>query len=953
MHRWLRIFSIAFILPLLPMMATKASIQWPLQRMSNYSGDIMLGALFPIHERNAKFECGKLQDEGLQQLEALVFTLNKINSDPELLPGIKLGILALDSCDSTAYALEQSLDFIKGFIARRNAHDEQQFTCSDGSVPQYREGMFDRVVGVIGGQSSAVSIQLANMLRLFNVPQVSYQSTSPTLSNKEKFEYFFRTVPSDVNQAQAILDILRTFRWTYVSVVYSDTDYGNKGYEKLQDLALEYNICFSSPQSINVDHFSDADYDTVVKNLMHKTNARVVVVFADKQTARNLMAAAKRKNAITRFVWIGSDAWGGRKSVVENHEAVVEGAITVSPLLHPLSGFDDYFKKLSPETNHHNPWFSEFWEEFFHCKVSGSPHTPYNTNYPHWCSPTKDISQDTRYKQAPALHFVRDAAYAFAHALKDMHKVKCKGIPGLCANMSHINGEDLKQYLQQVSFNDESGKKFRFLPSGDAPPRYSIINYQKLLNGSFSWRSVGTYLLGDDGEAKLDLDINAMRFKFQEPSFPRSYCSEPCRIGQAKLQLEGDTCCWLCTNCSQYQYLPDEYHCKDCPLGTLPSFTKTTCIPIPEAYLNYTSPWAVGTMAFAGMGILLTAFVTLVFWAYSNTPIIKASGRELSYLLLTGIFLSFGMTFIIVAKPSAFTCGLTRFFLGFCYTLCYAAIVTKTNRIARIFNQRRRRPCQKTRYTSPQSQLIITAVLVSIEVIINTIWLLYDRPAVTRIHPSREANLLICLGSDTPSYLVGLIYPFVLIGFCTVYAFKTRKCPDGFNEARYLTFTNYTTCVIWLAFLPLFVLSTSNAIRVVTLSFLLSLSGAVQLSCLFMPKVYIALLKPEKNTKESVMCHHNRNSNLAQTSSSLGPSTPSILINGGCKEHRLSSCSSATGSSAYNTLQVPNASPYLSTVPNLSLILKESVQTNSLTVPSLMPSTLKRHSSADIQSKTL
>lgn len=97
---------------------------------------------------------------------------------------------------------------------------------------------------------------------------------------------------------------------------------------------------------------------------------------------------------------------------------------------------------------------------------------------------------------------------------------------------------------------------------------------------------------------------------------------------------------------------------------------------------------------------------------------------------------------------------------------------------------------------------------------------------------------------------------------------------------RYLTFTNYTTCVIWLAFLPLFVLSTSNTIRAMTLSSLLSLSGAVQLACLFVPKVHIALFKPEKNTKEMVMCHHNRNAScLALPVASQG--TPSILLNGG------------------------------------------------------------------------
>ncbi|UYV82325.1 hypothetical protein LAZ67_21001719 [Cordylochernes scorpioides] len=147
------------------------------------------------------------QDEGIQQLEALIYTLIKINADEKLLPGVRLGVLAMDSCDSTAYALEQSLDFIKGFIARSDS--DHQFRCRDGSAPRFRDGSFDRVVGVIGGQSSAVSIQLANLLRLFHVPQISYLSTSPTLSNKEKFAYFFRTVPSDVNQAHAILEILK------------------------------------------------------------------------------------------------------------------------------------------------------------------------------------------------------------------------------------------------------------------------------------------------------------------------------------------------------------------------------------------------------------------------------------------------------------------------------------------------------------------------------------------------------------------------------------------------------------------------------------------------------------------------------------------------------------------------------------------------------------------------
>ncbi|CAG2121708.1 unnamed protein product, partial [Medioppia subpectinata] len=104
---------IMFLVPLLPFVAMSAGFHWPIQRFMNYTGDILIGAMFPIHERHPLWECGHIQDEGLQQLEALLFTIKKINAEKKLLPGIKLGVLAVDSCDSPAYALEQTMDFIK------------------------------------------------------------------------------------------------------------------------------------------------------------------------------------------------------------------------------------------------------------------------------------------------------------------------------------------------------------------------------------------------------------------------------------------------------------------------------------------------------------------------------------------------------------------------------------------------------------------------------------------------------------------------------------------------------------------------------------------------------------------------------------------------------------------------------------------------------------------------
>ena len=68
--------------------------------------------------------------------------------------------------------------------------------------------------------------------------------------------------------------VIRSFHWTYVSVVYSDTEYGNNGYDLLSAAAKQQNICISNPQEINAERFKAEDYERIIKTLMHKINAR-------------------------------------------------------------------------------------------------------------------------------------------------------------------------------------------------------------------------------------------------------------------------------------------------------------------------------------------------------------------------------------------------------------------------------------------------------------------------------------------------------------------------------------------------------------------------------------------------------------------------------------------------------------------------------------------------------
>ena len=155
-------------------------------------GDLILGGLFPVH-RKSKFTenaCGEIDPQpGFQYLAAMLFALQKINNSTSLLTNVTLGAEIYDTCRSQTIGADRAKDIIK-------------YTLLNKQEP---------LVGVIGPFTSDVSIAVANLLRAFKIPQISYGSSSADLSNKELYGNFFRTVPPDSFQAQALVDVIRHY----------------------------------------------------------------------------------------------------------------------------------------------------------------------------------------------------------------------------------------------------------------------------------------------------------------------------------------------------------------------------------------------------------------------------------------------------------------------------------------------------------------------------------------------------------------------------------------------------------------------------------------------------------------------------------------------------------------------------------------------------------------------
>ncbi|KAA0189477.1 hypothetical protein HAZT_HAZT010748, partial [Hyalella azteca] len=606
-------------------------------------GDVILGGLFPVHEKGETTSCSStIYNRGIQRLEAMLYAVDLINKDTTLLPYVSLGVNILDTCSKDTYALNQSLEFIRGSL---DAMDVSGLECSDKKPPRVKYHA-KPVKGVIGGSYSSVSQQVANLFRLFRIPQISPASTAKALSDKDRFEFFARTVPPDTFQVRALVDILQVFNWSYVSAIYSEGSYGESGFDEFHKLSQIRNICIAL--ATKIPHNANHNFlDSALRSHMKKTTATAMVLFTRMDDTKKVLEAAGRLGAARHFHWVGSDGWGKQRHLVEGLEDVAEGAITIELTSKPVEGFNQHMKSLTPEGNVRNPWFVEYWETFFGCHL--------NTR------PTEDLACDPDFRLS---------------------------VVGLWD--SHLDLDPMKVVFSENSSEAPSSVCSHPCKVGEIKIMQQV---RHLLVGEIKIMQQVRHLLV--GEIKIMQQARHLL------------------VGEIMIMQQGDTCCWICTACKPYEMMVNQSACKDCGPGWWPHDNMSSCYKLPHRYMKWDTLFALVPMAISCVGSFFTLTVIGIFLKYHDTPVVKASGRELSYMLLCGILICYLNTFLLIATPGVIICACQRFGVGFGFSLIYSALLTKTNRISRIFDSASR-SARRPGFISPKSQVIITCFLVSI-----------------------------------------------------------------------------------------------------------------------------------------------------------------------------------------------------------------------------------------------
>uniref|UniRef100_A0A8C1VS78 Olfactory receptor C family, h1 n=1 Tax=Cyprinus carpio TaxID=7962 RepID=A0A8C1VS78_CYPCA len=525
-----------------------------------------------------------------------------------------------------------------------------------------------------------------------------------------------------------------------------------------------------------------------VVEVIKKGTAKVLVAFLAQGEMDVLLEEIIGQN-VTGLQWVGSESWiTARYLATKFVSKVLGGAVGFTISKSKIPGLREFLLKVNPSQNPSNALLREFWEMAFGCHLF----------------PT--ISSKTE------------------------HEKFCNG----SENLTNVSNEFTD--VSELRFNNVKHlTTIYFDQNGDPTARYELVNWQKNGAGETTFITVGHY------DASLPSE---QQFK------PSSVCSESCQPGFRQAVIKGrPVCCFECLRCPSGEINSAE--CIKCPLEHWSNENHSMCVLKKVEFLSFEENMGILLTAFSLTGVSLTIAVALMFYHFIDTPLVKASNTELSFLLLFSLSLCFLCSLTFIGQPTEWSCMLRHTAFGITFALCMSCVLART--IAVVMAFKTTVPGTSVPQCTLPLQRISVFFCTFFQVIICTLWLVLAPPIPYKnITHSLDTIILECdLGSAIGFWAV-LGYIGLLSVLCFILAFLARKLPDNFNEAKFITFSLLIFCAVWITFIPAYVSSPGKFTVAVEIFAILASSFGL-LFCIFTPKCYIILLKPEQNTRKHIM----------------------------------------------------------------------------------------------------
>ncbi|XP_053117167.1 vomeronasal type-2 receptor 26-like [Hemicordylus capensis] len=788
-----------------------------------------------------------------QHILALAFAVNEINQNPRILPNITLGFHIYDSYYDARMTYRTTLDLL--FKWHR-------------FVPNYRCDTQKILIAVIGGLGSDISFHMADLLRLYKIPQLTYGSFAPEENYTTEFPSFYRLAPSEEHQYIGIIQLLQHFGWTWVGLFAVDDESGEHFMKTLEPLLSQNGICSAFTQRIPQrqrinNNWSDiTDLISKIYLFFTESKANTFVLYGDALTMIGLHTLIEDISSSFGKVWIMTaqiDLVITRAHLSSDLQQF-QGAISFTIPSTELQGFEQFLQNITSCWTQGDGFLKAFWEKAFDCSF---PNPSMEAMITRTCTGQESLESlpQTHFEMRMTGHSysIYNAVYAVAHALDTMYSsrsISKRMVGSKRVQLQEIHPWQLHPFLQSIISNNSAGETLSFNDIGESGAGFDIMNIITFPNNSFLKVKVGR--LDPNLEEGKELIINE-----ESITWPKGFnqilllsvCSDSCHPGYQKRKKEGEKfCCYDCLLCPEGKVSnqKDMDDCFRCPEDHYPNKNRSGCHPKLITFLSYEEPLGITSAFVAASLSLITVLVLGTFIKHKSTPTVKANNRDITYALLISLLLCFLCSLMFLGQPTKVTCFLQQSAFGIIFSVAISCVLAKTITVVVAFMATKPGSSMR-KWLGKRLAISIVLSCSLIQAGICAVWLGTSPPFPDVDMQSLNVEIIAgCNEGSTIMFYLVLGYMGLLSTISFTVAFLARKLPDSFNEAKFITFSMLMFCSVWLCFIPTY-LSTKGKSMVAVEIFSILASSAGLLGCIFSPKCYIILLRPELNNTKMLI----------------------------------------------------------------------------------------------------
>ncbi|XP_012809146.1 vomeronasal type-2 receptor 26 [Xenopus tropicalis] len=690
-------------------------------------------------------------------------------------------------------------------------------------------------------------------------------------------------VPNEGYLYKALIQLLKHFGWSWVGIFFTDIR-GDYKKRDLTELITSNGICVEFAYELD---WKELKRESCWACVIQRTTARVIIVSVPREQI-TLDLASIHANSRFRRIWILIVT--SYKDLVFHYDftEIFNGSLAFLISGDEIPGFEDYFLRANPARYPEDPYIYSMWLSCFICitpqmkkEALTMSDAPRLQDYMlKDCLGNETLASIPHYRQLDLRvpYSVYKAVYLLAQALHVLLSEKTShGAPTEKARLEReLNPWKLNHLLRNIHFTSSSSQEEIYInEDGEAPGQYDLTNWvvppdpregqvNVIKVGSFSTLTPDQLIVNDSAilwhpsftENCPESTITCCYGVWFQ--IPISVCSDSCIPGYRKNSREVEfSCCYDCVPCAEghISNTTDMETCIQCPEDQWPNDKRTICIQKITEFLSYEDPLGQSLAAVSALSSLTVILVFLIFLKYHKTPVVKANNQTLSYSLLLSLTLSFLCCFLFIGRPQKVTCLLRQVTFGINFTLSVSCVLAKTVTVAIAFNATK--PGSKIKkWVGTRVSLCLVLLCSLLQVGICLVWLISSPPFPDYdTHTYTGKMILQCNEGSVTAFYTVIGYLGFLSGLSFIVAFLVRKLPASFNEAQLITFSMLVFCSVWVSFIPAY-LSTKGKYMVAVEIFAILASSAGLLGCIFIPKCYIILFRPEQNTRRGLTGKH-------------------------------------------------------------------------------------------------